>query len=247
MADDVKLQIEMHRNLPSKQSDSVFGYAQGDGYGAVRVAPPGPRFFADEGTYFVAANATPGTGLAGHAAPTDVTSVLKPLVQIKNGTSPANRKRLYLHYIKLTVTAAGTGGTNVQFAEEIDTGTRYTSGGTQLTPLCPNYDADNPSSSDIVIFAGAVVAPAANTNREIGSGIVRTVIPVVGDTYLFLYGGEAPTPQSGVVISGTAVASIVVHRPPVILGPGHTFNHHQAQASQSAASSFEVEIAGWLR
>lgn len=242
-------EYETHRDLPTKTADSTRAVARGLRYGEGAVGVLDPRLHADEGTYFICCNATPGTGLAGHPAPTDISVVTKPLVYVKNGSSTANGKRLYLHYIKLTVTAAGTAGSNVLFAEEIDgTTTRYTSGGTQLTPLCTNMDEDNPSNSDIVVYAGPVVAPAASTSqREIGSGEVRTVIPVVGDTYTFVYGAPFPAVGSGTVLSGTAPASIVIYRPPVILGPSQQFLHHQAQASQSAASSFEFEVAGWLR
>jgi hypothetical protein len=201
----------------------------------------------DEGSYFIACNPTPGTGLAGHAAPTDISLVTKALVQVGNYSAAEFAKRITLHYIKLTVTAPGTAGSIIYFAEELDTGDRYTSGGTQLTPLSPFYGGTNPSSSEIAIYAGAVVCPAANANKEIGSGCLRTVIPVVGDTYMFIYQRWGGAPQASTVLSGTAPAAVTVYRPPVVLGPNEVFNHHQAQTSQSAASSFEVEVAGWFR
>ena len=76
----------------------------------------------DQGSYFVATNATPGTALSGIAA-ADGLDDLEALIFLRHGTSAT--KRLYLDYILLQVAAAGTNGTNFAVAMKGDETTAW--------------------------------------------------------------------------------------------------------------------------
>lgn len=196
---------------------------------------------ADEGSYYVIGNATPGTAIAGHAAATTYDQT-KPLLYINNGSST---KRIYLDYIRLFLTNAGTAGTNVRLDFEIDDIARRTSGGTAITPQCPNMDFTTASAA--TVYFGAVVSPAAGSNvRRVGTSIHRSVIGVVGDSYTMTFG----SPVSGVkalITSGTAIAHTVIEHCPIILGPGDSLCMIQWSASQSGAYQFEFEAGFWER
>ena len=85
---------------------------------------------ADQGKYFVATNPTPGTGIASGA----VTSLADttPYLVIKNNNTVASGIKMYLDFWRLTLTAAGGGGTVRNMTFKLDSSqsvTRYTSGG----------------------------------------------------------------------------------------------------------------------
>lgn len=201
----------------------------------------GPRVAGDEGSYFIARNATPGTGVAGHAAPT-THDTAKPFILLQN-TGP---DRVYLDFVKLVVTAAGTGGTLNYATHTVDQGRTYSSGGGDLTVVRTNLSVAN-SSPFTLAKIGAVVPAESNTGnaRIIAHQAVRSVIPVVGDVILFKFGSE---PQgSGMILEGTAQVERIIHCPPVVLAAGDSYHLVLWRASQSAATSYECEIGGWYR
>lgn len=240
--------VTVGRGRPTRTADSNDAVARGDAYGALFVqSQMGSKLhaLADEGSYFVFRNATPGTGIAGHAAPTTIDDT-KPFILIKNPSTAAEGKRLYLDYLKTEVTAAGTGGTNLRYAIKTDNISRYSSGGSDLTVVNPNMDSSE-SGSAFQAKVGAVVAAAASSDvRIVDAGLIRTVINVIGDRYLFTFGSSQPA-ASGMVLEGTAQAQVMVPCPPVIVGPGQTFLFHFSSASQTAASSHEVVLGAYYR
>ena len=247
--DDVKSWAQVSRVLPSTVQDNVSAPVRVSRYGEYIVQTlTGNKLhgLADEGKYFVATNPTPGTGVDGHAAPSDITVDTKPHVFIRNDASASTDSRLYLDFIRLQVTAAGAGATTALWCAKMDTGaTRYSSGGTEITEV--NANMASTASSSAKIYHGAVVAAAATTSQRIlGSGLLRTVVPVVGDTYLFTFGQPAPS-VSSMIVGSTAIANIVVPMPPVVLGPADQFLLHLAGASQSGAHSYEITLGFWER
>ncbi len=245
MADSVQQYISTARALPGVNPENSWGTQRGSRYGEAFVQQMGGAMwpFADEGSYFLATNPTPGTGIAGHAAPTTIDDT-KPFLLLRNGASPAaNAKRCYLDYIKLQTTAAGAGATTTLFGCKLDKGAnRYTSGGSTLTPVNPNMDSS--ASPAMTVKAGAVVAAAASADVRLltGGQLARSVVTVVGDTYLWVFGQGRQL--SSMIVAGTAIANIVYAMPPVVIGPEQMFLLHQGGASQSGAHSFEIEI-GW--
>jgi len=233
--------MTVSRTLPTPRL--VDGTIQTDlprrsGYGEDYVLPFGPRVASDENSYHLLRSATPGTGIAGHAAPTTLDNT-KPFVLLRAGAL-----RAYLDYLKLVVTAAGTAGTLNYATHILDDGAGFTSGGEDLVQVNPNGEGSN--ISGLLSFkSGAVVATAGGSQRIVAHQRARTVIPVVGDVLLFTFGPERPV--SGAVLEGTTELERIIHCPPVILAPSQWYKLVLWRASQSAAASYEVEIGLWER
>ena len=245
--EDRKLWAETRRDLPSTISEGSPGPLRGSRRGELAVQQLHGKLhgLADEGSYFVATNPTVGTGVAGIAA-ADGFDDLETLAFLRNTESAATGKRIYLDYILLVPTAAGTNGTTFSFAAKIDKGNnRFASGGSAITPVCPNMDSTNTSVATLRF--GAVVTTAASADaRLVASGLLRSVIKVVGDRYLFDFG----TTDRGLgshLVAGTAIANITIPCAPVVLGPGQMFLLHEFAASQSAAASYTFEMGWWER
>jgi hypothetical protein len=209
------------------------------GYGERYTIPFGPRQAVDEGSYRIFRNATPGTGIAGHAAPTTMDNT-KPFIMLKGGPE----KRTYLDYIKLVVTAAGTAGTLNYATHLLDQDAGYTSGGEALVAVNPNGELA--TNHGLIQFnAGAVVATAGGDQRIVSSQRARTVIPVVGDVLLFKFGGEPM--GSGMALESTTELERIIVCPPIILAPSQFYKLVLWRASQSAAASYEAEVGLWER
>lgn len=211
------------------------------GYGEEYVIPFSPRVAADEGGYVIARNATPGTGVAGHAAPT-THDTQKPFIQLQAGAS----QRFFLDYIKLVVTAAGTAGTLNYATHTVDKNRTFSSGGGDLTVVRTNLIVAN-NSPFAHAKIGAVVPGEANSGnaRIIAHQRLRTVIPVVGDVLLFKFGSEPV--GSAMPLEGTTELERVIHCPPVVVNENESYHLVLWRASQTAAASYECEIGGWIR
>jgi hypothetical protein len=235
------------RQLPAAENQNIWGNVRASRYGDLITAPLGSKVYgyADEGSYFLVTNPTMGTGIAGIAASTSFDAA-EHLMLIRNTNTS---KRLYLDFIDLVVTAAGASGTTTGFTMTADKGTsRYTSGGSTLTPVNPNID-DTASAADVLVKFGALVTTAASADvRPLGDFLVRTVIKVVGDSYRFTFGDSGAAWQcAGASLDGTTSAKVTIPCPPVILGETDQFLLSDWAASQSGASSYQVRCGFWLR
>lgn len=197
---------------------------------------------ADQGQYFTATNTTPGTGIDGIAA-ADGNSDLENYFHLLNSDTASGGKRIYLDYLIMRPTAAGTNGTTTEWVSKIDTTTRYTSGGSAITPVNPNADSSNATIA--TLRAGALVTTAASAQKIVGHGMLRSVIKVIGDMYIYDFGAESLPHFSNLSTVGTAIAQIHVPHPPVILGPGHAWMFQINGASQSVAASYEFQLGWW--
>lgn len=237
----------VRRDLPAPLPEGQAAELRATRYGEANVSVLVPKAYGmpDEGSYFVTTNPTPGTGIATIAALQTFVAT-SPFILMWNA-NPYGGKRVYLDYLKLRVTAAGTGGTKIEWActrDEARTD-RYTSGtGTITAPVNVNGDSDR--ASKVTVYAGALVAATAPNAKLLGHGAFRTVIPVVGDEYLINFGG-VDMMNDGVLVSGTAIVQRSIAHPGIVLGPQQWFGFHIWLASQSAASSYEVEIGHWER
>jgi hypothetical protein len=199
------------------------------------------RAHGEQGTYFTITNPTPGTGVAGIAA-TGAFSDAESLLFMR--LSDASEKRLTLRYLLLELTAAGANGTDVAFVVKTDSGTsRYTSGGSSITPVNVNQRSSIATDVAQCYFGALVTAAATSAARLVARGKLRTVIGVVGDKYLLTFGDEPKLP-AGMIMEGTAQASIHVSCPPIVIGAGDSIVLSVFQTAQTAASSFEFQ-AGW--
>jgi hypothetical protein len=212
------------------------------GYGEPYVLVYNVRQAADEGSYFVARSATPGTGVVGHAAPT-THDTEKPFLFVKNGSESL---RVTLDYLKLVVTAAGTGGTLNYATHTVDKDRTYSSGGGDLTVLGVSQTSQQSTALTTAKIGAVVPAQANTTNAKIvAHQRIRTVIPVAGDLLFFNFGG-IPIPSGG-VLGGTTELERGVQCPPIVLGPGDSYHLVLWRASQSAAASYECELGFWQR
>lgn len=227
--------------LPDGTVNTESNRATGYGESVVVVVPSKMAFLADEGSYFCTLNPTPGTGIAGHAAPTTFDNT-KPFVMIKNNDTVGG-KSIYLDYIKLTETVAGAGGTLNYATHVLDAGAGYSSGGSTLTPVSPNLNVNGQTIAQV--YAGAVVATAGGSQRVVTSQRRRTIIPVVGDVCIFDFGGQASS--SGMPTEGVTELERIFKCPPVIIAPQGFYKLVLWRGSQSGADSLEVEIGHWER
>lgn len=197
-----------------------------------------------QGAYFTASNPTPGTGIAGHAAPTTFDAT-KPLLFVRNESSD---KLLVPMYLRVTLTAASVGNSLQRFTQVIDTATatRYASGGTRLANVNTSMTSTGAANgSNAAVWFGAVVAGAAGAAaRTVSTQTYRTVLGVVGDVYQMSWGAHEACDPASLITSGTAISNVAFGFAPVVLAPNAMFLVHQWAASQSAAPSFEVEF-GW--
>jgi hypothetical protein len=247
MANDSKILGTVARDLPALRADGAEVSVRTTGRGELITMPAGkPRCaLANEGSYFLATNPTPGTGIAGIAA-TGAFSDAESLLVVRNAAAVSTGKRVHLDYLRLQVTAAGTNGTDVRYVSKLDKGgVRYTSGGSAITVVNPNMDSAAATSAT-VHFGALVTAAATSDARLVGNGLVRNVIGVVGDEYLFDFGGSAHVATAHAV-AGTAIAKLVIPHAPVVLGPEHSFVFSIHAASQTGAISFEFELGYWER
>ncbi len=233
------------RALPGPVTDNQYGPARLTRYGEqVVTSLTGTKMhgLADEGTYFVATNATPGTAIAGIAA-ADGYDVTETLFYLHNAAT--STKRIYMDFLHLTCAAAGTNGTNFSLAMTTDSVARRSSGGTSITPVENSQSAALATVSDACYF-GAVVTAAATTGKLVWHGLLRTVIKVIGDQYTLDFGG-ASNMVGGNILEGTAQAHVARKVPPVVLGPGESLMVHEYAASQTVAAQYQFSCGWWER
>jgi hypothetical protein len=202
---------------------------------------------ADEGTYFVAHNATndASTTIAGHPAPVladaDATLV-KPFLHLVHSGAVTSQVRCYLDFIEIEVVTAGANGTQACWAMQLDNSRGITTPGTALTKVNPNMQSS--AASVLSPTAGPIVVPAETAAvRHLGHGTHRPSIEIAGDKKLYLFGRD-PVPMTPT--AATAIRTDVVHAPPVILGPNDVFLLAlHGQAAQDAAGVYKVRM-GWV-
>lgn len=192
---------------------------------------------ADAGSYFVAKNPTMDTGIATIAAPTAYDGT-KPWLLIKGPTTPGKKTRL--DYLRLRCTAIGTAGAKLFAVIVVDPTTKADpTGGTALALNCTNAGAAPTFESKI--FAGANVAAAdSGSARTVTASFLKGAIPALNDVYLLKFGGV----DQGV----STTASLVYYGgPPLVIPSGSIAQISLILPSQTAASSYELELGGWER
>lgn len=249
MAIEAILKGWVSRILPQAEQDNDGAVVRLGRYGDVYTIG-GVRkqhALADEGSYFVANNG--GTGVATAATPTAFSDTA-PMLSLYNSDSPGNQsaKRVHLDFVKLMETAAGTAGVTFRVRVVIGTGNPYSSGGTDLAPVCPNMDMPNRAS--VVVAKLLPTAVAMQSPRIIVGDVVcipttAAVIAILSTIHLNFGGVEGSTYS---VIGSTANCIIAATQlPPIVLGPNQGCTIQHLIGSQSAASSWTPEVAWWER
>ena len=190
---------------------------------------------SEAGAYFVATNPTLDTGIATIAAPTAYDGT-KPWLIIKGPTTAG--KKLRLDALRLRCTAAGTAGAKIFAVVTVDPITKADpTGGTALTLNCPNAGASPAFESKIWAGTNAAAADSGSVRRVVAP-CLKNAIPAVNDVYLLKFGG------SDMGISTTATL-VYYGGPPIMIGADGVAQVDLVIPSQSAPSSYELEVSGW--
>jgi hypothetical protein len=200
----------------------------------------GRTLMADEGSYFVAQNATVGTQLTGHVAPAIADTSTKSIIHFYNGGT----NDVYLDYLVITTVVANASATAVDFKAYIDNkgATALASGGTAITTIA-NTRSNSANTTGITLTAGACTTSGFTSPKRV---LQRTVKPYIGialDSYSFVFGNGAWGPTGYALV--TAVTHTLTSCAPVVVGPGGNFGFCQIGPSgASTAMTFEFEM-GW--
>lgn len=239
--------MAINKLRPTKNQDgtSIATPSRTGSYTEAYVLPIGTGrvAMADEGSYYVAQNATVGTQLTGHVAPAIADTNTKSIIHFFNGGA----LDVTLDFLTITTVVANASATAVDFLAWTDNkgATGLTSGGTAITSIA-NVRSNSTNASGITLTAGAcVTAPLTNIHRV----FQRTVKPYIGvalDSYSFVFGNGAWAPTGYALI--TAVTHTLTSCAPVIVGPGGNFYFVQTGPSGAAtAMTFEFEMGFWER
>lgn len=202
---------------------------------------------ADEGSYYVVTNPTPGTVIATTTSVVDDAATASathaqnvPVMHYLNGYSAADPvgKATYFRYLRMMLSQVPTSATAWRFAIRTGTAARYTSGGSVLRPVNVNGNSANVSPS--TCYFGAVVTALDPLNRLVSNGTVGSVIPVTLDVWTFTFGD---TVQPSNFLNGSASAkNVTIALPPICIGPGGYMQFEMWGASCAAAPSWEFEM-----
>lgn len=221
-------------------------------YGEVAMLPyvRKQHLLADEGSYFVANNNQSGVAEANNTT----FSPTQPFVLIQNTDTGSSGKRIYLDYIALNTTVAGSaasGLTVINAAVVIDGILRYSSNGSILTPQSPNMDIS--VGSVALVAVGTVQATAASARARTICGL-RTLRPcvsgavadVVGEMKLLNFGSVEGATGSVTLANANVLPQAF---PPIVIGPGQSAMLYvwQANGVTNVPASYSPEVGWWER
>ena len=232
---------EVRRALPTSKAEGALGRFRTSRYGELLVARADHAMaLADEGSYFKAVNPTPATGIPMTIQTSFVAT--DGLVSLRNGAS-AGGKRLYLDYLRLIVSVAPAAAVRSELLIALDNITRYSSGGSAITPVNANMDSD--VASGAVLHFGALTLAAASANvRNIARAQLRGAAMVIYEEHLLKFGNVEPGNVSAAINSAQVQRQSLLLGPAVI-GPGQVLLVHLWNPSNAVTPpSFEFEM-GW--
>jgi len=229
--------VKPKRGKPSQSTDLVWTALRGTRYGelmAAQISDP-LNMLADEGSYFTAMTATPGTGYNLTGATQTGFVATTPTLTIYNGEAAGTYKRYYLDMMRVCWTAAPTAAASCHGCIVVDTGNRYSGSGTALTVY--NCNEDDTTTSNAVVYGGAITATSASSPRYLHRFTLSSAIPVIGETYSLAFGEQSiyTSANKGAVVG------------PVVIGPGQTALVYLWLPSQSATGQGEVNLNWWER
>lgn len=191
---------------------------------------------AAEGTYYCVSNAQ--TAIATLAAGSAFSDTA-PFISFFNRATSGGPS-IYLDFIMLGTSVAGTNGTNLLAAGQVDLLVdRYTSGGTVLTTQIVNANGNAPNGSFASVRAGSLVSSAktAVARQIFGNRSIKSSIVAAGDQYLLKFGGLDMSNTTGVSASQAV--------PKIVIPPQGSFLLHIWSGSQTVAAQYFVEM-GWI-
>jgi hypothetical protein len=244
---DALIYGKAQRGLPAPSAESLLLTTRTTRYGelVVELLSSTRHALVDEGSYYTANNNQSGLATAAAQNAFSATASAFLLIQNTGSASDPNAKRIYLDYVQLMCTAAGTNGTAIFAALVLDNTLRYSSGGTLLTNNNANMDVATSASVSKVYAGGGtpLVCTAATNNARtiVGQRLVKNAIGVANDSYLLQFGGD--------LFASVSATTIITSQnlPPVVIGPQQSAMLHIWLPSQSVASSYMPEVGWWER
>lgn len=202
---------------------------------------------AQEGSYFVATNPTVATGIAGIAA-ADGYNAAETLFLLYNQATAAEGIEVCLDFLELQCTVVDTGGTDIRFDHHIDTGDRFTSGGSNITPVSPNMNS-SASAKGRLRFGAVVSSSASSSVRYLGGRQLSSTDLVANDLMYFSYGGSTSFSNQNSNLTEEVTLSRFWHVscPAVVLGPGQSYLFTINCASQTGAATWTFNAGWWER
>jgi len=240
------LRGKVYRELPSRNLDGADAYARLGRYGDINVIPlTGTKHgLAEEGSYYVATNATISTAITLTGATCTAWVATTPTVVLVNANSTGGAN-IIPDYIKFHIVGAGTAEAAIHYAVLMDSTNRYTSGGTAIVPVNSNMGISMASST--LLYVGAITAPAASANvRQTGRGLFRNAIAVANDQYILAFGASDVSASASQLASTTSIIQ-TFPTSPVVICPGGSLLVYLWGASMSAAPTAEFEMGFWQR
>lgn len=242
-------------NADSPNTDAPVRLSRyGEQYGMSPVRKQ--HLLLDEGSYLMT-NANAQAGILSTPATGFVATTPALIVYNKGSSTDAQAKRINLDFLNLVTTVVGSaasGLVNLQAALYLDSGNRYSSGGTELTAniVCPNSDL-SPASTARVWF-GALTATAASAQaraisplRVVRPAVSATVLDVVGETKWFNFGAVEGMLNGSITIANANF--IPVPMPAISIGPGWSALLYlwQNVGATPVAATYAPELAWWER
>lgn len=245
------------RDLPAVNSDSAnVEVPQRLGKYADMYSMPmmKPRLVgADEGSYFVAQNATPGTGIAKNGAVTAFSDTNALFVLQNTLSASATAKRIYLDQLWLICTTAQAAGIAKHFAFKKSTISREcTTAANRTVVTANNIRRDGAASiAKLTAFnaAGAHTVPASAV-ADVFCG--RICIPcgaeIVHDVTVIDFGGDKGADKAGgAAVRATDPGAYTVSGPPIIVEPGEWLVIHEWSVTEGGAPAYEYMLSWWER
>lgn len=214
------------------------GYDRQSGYGEKVVQNLfGVRtpLLAREGSTWIATNAQ-GTAIADNNQAA-FSATAGATMCIFNNNSLASGKYIYPVRLKAVVVAVGTSSTNVIARAVLDSGNRFTSGGTPLVPTNPNLNVLAAATGAVINFGALTTTAATASARTLHNAQVRVVIPSAGDEYTFEFGNSAPRSIGMIDVAGQFSKTEQVCAIPI--PPQCSLLLHTFSGSQAAARSYD--------
>lgn len=248
------------RQLPQAKPDNIeSGAARFGRYNeqmAVSLIPT-KHPLADEGSYFVAGNPTPGTGIAMTISTAFSDTVAMFAIKNQDNKSNAASKRIYLDYIRLMLFGTPpTAQVSRQFAfkrsKATDREPTTAANKTVLSPVNMASGAGRSSIARVLSYsaAAAMTVPASVANDEVvGRCSIPTGIGIAGDEYIIKFGTDVGESVQGLTAAKAVVPGrYITHAAPIIIEPDEWLVAHEWCLTEATnGPTFEFEIGWWER
>ena len=203
----------------------------------------GDYLAAEEGKFFTSWQAA--TANTAVATATQALGNTSPHLVIWNG-QPAGGKNIYMKKVEFGTTAVATGRTTLEHVGVLngDTAAHTTTGTLMSSPI--NVNGDSGEGSLTVLYAGVnVMATPAAGSRIVHTGRVQPIIPIVLDSWNFVY-GEGSLLTAAPVETLAKVKMVNVALPPVIIAPQTFYTLGLWGASNGAAADTVRTAVSWI-